>query len=114
MSSLTPVVLFIDLDSRYAYDDAEALLAGSTEQLAHLRFTIILVARWVSSRSITPQRRKELRTELARLRDVEYTQSCLSAQSKPAREYSSKLPLITPNPAMGDLRIKESTIPAKV
>ena len=58
MSSLTPVVLFIDLDSRYAYDDAEALLAGSTEQLAHLRFTIILVARWVLSRSVTPQRRK--------------------------------------------------------
>ena len=46
MSSLTPAVLFIDPDSRYAYDDAEALLTGSTEQLAHLRFTIILVARW--------------------------------------------------------------------
>ena len=70
MSSLTPAVLFIDPDSRYAYDDVEALLAGSTEQLAHLRFTIILVARWVSSRSVTPQRRKELRTELARLRGL--------------------------------------------
>ena len=68
--SLTPAVLSIDPDSRYAYDDAEALLAGSTEQLAHLRFTIILVARWVSSRSVTPQRRKELRTERARLRGL--------------------------------------------
>ena len=46
MSSPTPAVLLIDPDSRYAYDDAEALLAGSTDQLARLRFTIILVARW--------------------------------------------------------------------
>ena len=60
MSSLTPAVLFIDPDSRYAYDDAEALLTGSTEQLAHLRFTIILVARWEPSSSVTPQRRKDV------------------------------------------------------
>jgi hypothetical protein len=68
MSSLTPAVLLIDPDSRYAYDDAEALLAGSTDQLAHLRFTIILVARWEPSSSVTPRRRKELRAELTRLR----------------------------------------------
>ena len=53
MSSLTPAVLLIDPDSRYAYDDAEALLAGSTEQLARLRFTIILVARWEPSSGVT-------------------------------------------------------------
>jgi len=46
MPSPTPAVVLIDPDSRYAYDDAEALLAGSTDQLARLRFTIILVARW--------------------------------------------------------------------
>jgi hypothetical protein len=70
MSSLTPAVLFIDPDSRYAYDDAEALLTGSTEQLAHLRFTIILVACWEPSSSVTPQRRKELRAELTRFRNL--------------------------------------------
>jgi hypothetical protein len=70
MSSLTPAVLLIDPDSRYAYDDAEALLAGSTEQLARLRFTIILVARWEQSSGVTSQRRKEMRTELTRLRGL--------------------------------------------
>ena len=70
MSSLTPAVLLIDPDSRYAYDDAEALLAGSTEQLARLRFTIILVARWEPSSGVTSQPRKEMRTELTRLRGL--------------------------------------------
>ena len=70
MSSLTPAVLLIDPDSRYAYDDAEALLAGSTEQLARLRFTIILVARWEPSSGVTLKRRKEMHTELTRLRGL--------------------------------------------
>ena len=70
MSNLTPAVLPIDPDSRYAYDDAEALLAGSTDQLARLRFTIILVARWEPSSGVTSHRRKEMRTELTRLRNL--------------------------------------------
>jgi hypothetical protein len=70
MSSLTSAVLLIDPDSRYAYDDAEALLAGSTEQLARLRLTIILVARWEPSSGVTLKRRKEMHTELTRLRGL--------------------------------------------
>jgi hypothetical protein len=46
------------------------LLAGSTEQLARLRFTIILVARWESSSGVTSQRRNEMSTELTRLRGL--------------------------------------------
>jgi hypothetical protein len=70
MSSPTTAVVLIDPDSRYAYDDAEALLAGSTDQLARLRFTIILVARWEPSSGVTSKRRKEMRTELTRLRGL--------------------------------------------
>ena len=70
MPSPTPAVVLIDPDSRYAYDDAEALLAGSTDQLARLRFTTILVARWEPSSGVTSHRRKEMRTELTRLRNL--------------------------------------------
>jgi len=43
-------------------------LAASTQELAGLRFSIILTARWVASASEEIERRNELRTELEELR----------------------------------------------
>jgi hypothetical protein len=43
---------------------------------------------------------------------VEYTQFCHEVQSKPAGEYSSKLPDITLHPATSDLRNKDNILPA--
>jgi hypothetical protein len=68
VSTFTPAVLSLDQDSRYADDEADALLAGSAEELGRLRFTIILIARWEQSNSLTPQRRKTFSEELGKLR----------------------------------------------
>jgi hypothetical protein len=68
VSTFTPAVLSLDQDSRYADDEADALLAGSAEELGRLRFTIILIARWEQSNSLTPQRRKTFSEELSKLR----------------------------------------------
>ncbi len=54
--------------SRYVRESREALLAYDTEELAVLRFSIILTARWEASDSEAPERRAELRKELALLR----------------------------------------------
>lgn len=43
-------------------------IATCTEELAALRYLVILNARWASSDSLERERRKELRRELARLR----------------------------------------------
>ena len=54
--------------SRYISETREALLACDIEELAVLRFSIILTARWESSGCEAPDRRQELRNELAILR----------------------------------------------
>lgn len=54
--------------SRYIRETREVLLAYETEELAALRFSIILTARWEASESEEPERRAELRDELALLR----------------------------------------------
>ncbi|MGB7266059.1 MAG: hypothetical protein WBC92_11140 [Terracidiphilus sp.] len=54
--------------SRYIRESREALLAYDTEELAVLRFSIILTARWEASESEGPQRRAQLREELVLLR----------------------------------------------
>jgi hypothetical protein len=46
----------------------QILLAANLEELASLRFSIILTARWERSASEDLERREELRDELARLR----------------------------------------------
>ena len=46
----------------------EALLTYDTEELSALRFSIILTARWADSDSESPDRRAELRADLAQLR----------------------------------------------
>jgi hypothetical protein len=54
--------------SRYIKETREALLAYETEELAALRFSIILTARWEASDDEDPQQRAELRADLSLLR----------------------------------------------
>ncbi len=54
--------------SRYIRETSIELLDYETEELAALRFSIILTARWAASADETPDRRAELREELALLR----------------------------------------------
>jgi hypothetical protein len=54
--------------SRYIKETREAMLAYETEELAALRFSIILTARWESSGDEDPQQRAELRGDLLLLR----------------------------------------------
>jgi hypothetical protein len=58
----------IDPVSQYIRETRDALLAYETEELAALRFSIILTARWEASDDEAPDRRVELRDELALLR----------------------------------------------
>lgn len=51
-----------------ALETREALLDYDTEELSALRFSIILTARWAASDSESPERRAELRADLALLR----------------------------------------------
>lgn len=54
--------------SRYIRETSIELLDYEIEELAALRFSIILTARWAASDNETPDRRAELRDELALLR----------------------------------------------
>jgi len=54
--------------TRFIEEKQEQLLAAAAEELAALRFSIVLTARWEADRDEDPQRRKELRAELETLR----------------------------------------------
>ena len=54
--------------SRYIRETSIELLDYETEELAALRFSIILTARWAGSEDEPPERRAELREELVLLR----------------------------------------------
>jgi hypothetical protein len=54
--------------SRYIRETSIELLDYETEELAALRFSIILTARWAASDNEIPDRRAELRDELELLR----------------------------------------------
>jgi hypothetical protein len=54
--------------SRFAREKQKSLLAVNTNELAGLRFSIILTAKWEASASADVERRSELRSELAGLR----------------------------------------------
>ncbi len=54
--------------SRYIKESREAMLSYETEELAALRFSIILTARWEASEDQDPQQRAELRADLSLLR----------------------------------------------
>ena len=54
--------------SRYAHEKHETLLAANTDELAGLRFSIILTALWEASTNVDVEHRNELHCELAGLR----------------------------------------------
>ena len=54
--------------SRFVQDQMQASLDANTEELAGLRFSIILTAKWEASASVDEERRNELRSELGGLR----------------------------------------------
>jgi hypothetical protein len=54
--------------SRYVKETREAMLADETEDLAALRFSIILTARWEASHDEDPEQRARLRADLSLLR----------------------------------------------
>ena len=54
--------------SRYIRETRDELLTYETEELAAVRFSIILTARWAASDDETPERRAELRGEIELLR----------------------------------------------
>ena len=56
-----------------AHESQESLLAACTNELASLRFSIILTARWETAADEDLERRNELRAELADLRS-QYSQ----------------------------------------
>jgi hypothetical protein len=54
--------------SRFVQEQRENLLASEVEELASLRFSIVITAKWESSYDEDPDHRAELRGELACLR----------------------------------------------
>ena len=54
--------------SRYVKESREAMLTYEIEELAALRFSIILTARWEASEDEDAQQRAELRADLSLLR----------------------------------------------
>lgn len=54
--------------SHYVKETREAMLAYEIEELAALRFSIILTARWEASDNEDPEQRAELRADLSLLR----------------------------------------------
>jgi hypothetical protein len=54
--------------SRYAHRKQEDLIAARTDELASLRFSIVLTAKWEASAGDDVERRNELRAELVDLR----------------------------------------------
>jgi hypothetical protein len=54
--------------TRFVQEQREQLLASEMDELAGLRFSIVITARWEASEEKDPQRREELRMELNDLR----------------------------------------------
>jgi len=54
--------------TRFIEEKQEQILSADIEELASLRFSIVITARWESASDEPPQQRKELRAELEDLR----------------------------------------------
>jgi hypothetical protein len=54
----------------YLEEKRKLTLAAKTEELAGLRFSILLTSKWTVSESLGDERRAELRTELSSLRSL--------------------------------------------
>ncbi len=57
-----------DCASRAAQEQQGQLLATAIEELAGLRFSIVITAKWEADRDESPERRAEIHAELASLR----------------------------------------------
>jgi len=68
MSTATVDIASSGPATRCIRERQEIMLAVDTQELASLRFAIILTARWESSETEDAERRKELRDELGQLR----------------------------------------------
>lgn len=68
MSAHTMNFLSIGPASRFAQEKQQESLTASIDELAGLRFSILLTARWEASDAIDLDRRSDLRAELADLR----------------------------------------------
>lgn len=68
MSTLMLDAVSIGPASRYAREKQITLLATNIEELAALRLSIVLTAKWEASGTETPERRAELQTDLRHLR----------------------------------------------
>ena len=65
--------LFTGVDSvgpatRFIQEKQQEQLASDVEELANIRFSIVITAKWANSPDEEPERRKELRDELDSLR----------------------------------------------
>lgn len=68
MSIATVENLSLSPGTSYACERKEATLASAMEELVRLRFSTLLTARWAEAENEEPDRRGELRVELAELR----------------------------------------------
>ncbi len=68
MPTHTLDTVLISPGSRYIREKQQDRLSASVDELASLRFSIILTGRWEIAASEDPERRGELREELACLR----------------------------------------------
>jgi hypothetical protein len=68
MSTNVLAAASIDLGSPYFQEDSEKLFVANTEELASLRYSVILTAKWEASEAEDAERQAELRTELNQLR----------------------------------------------
>ena len=68
MSNYTLDTSSMNSDADYIKDQPKALLATKTGELAGLRFSILLTAKWETAEMLGADRRAELRAQLSNLR----------------------------------------------
>lgn len=70
MSNHTLEAVPISPDRRYTPDTLKTALTASMDDLAGLRFSILITARWEESEDETEEQRAQLRNELDQLRSL--------------------------------------------
>lgn len=68
MSIATVEKLSLSPGTSHACERRQASLANAIDELVRLRFSVLLTARWAEAETEDPDRRGELRVELAELR----------------------------------------------
>lgn len=97
----------------YARLKRESNFAAFLEELAGLRFSIVLLARWEASDHVDPENRTELRHELARLRALYFdtidemamvfgVQQAMDAQKEVERTVDVPRDMMPPMASRGD------------